>query len=142
MYSEQLGKEVGFYKDPYNNYGRLEDQQLRAIRLVVDTGVHYKHWTRDQVVQYFHDHSAIDEPNVQSETNRYISWPGQALSYKMGQLKILELRARAQKELGSKFDIREFHDQVIDSGAVPLDVLEQQINEWIAQKRGTAAGQH
>jgi len=94
------------------------------------------------VVQYFHDYSAIDEPNVQSETNRYISWPGQALSYKMGQLKILELRAQAQKELGSKFDIREFHDQVIDSGAVPLDVLEQQINEWIAQKRGTAAGQH
>jgi uncharacterized protein (DUF885 family) len=142
LYSEQLGKEVGFYKDPYNNYGRLEDQQLRAIRLVVDTGVHDKHWTRDQVVQYFHDHSAIDEPNVQSETNRYISWPGQALSYKMGQLKILELRARAQKELGSKFDIREFHDQVIDSGALPLDVLEQQINEWIAQKQGMATGQH
>ena len=142
VYSEQLGKEIGFYKDPYNDYGRLEDQQLRAIRLVVDTGIHYKHWTRDQVVQYFHDHSAIDEPNVQSETNRYISWPGQALSYKMGQLKILELRAQAQKELASKFDIQEFHDQVIDSGALPLDVLEQQINEWIAQKRETAAGQH
>jgi len=142
LYSEQLGKEVGFYKDPYNDYGRLEDQQLRAIRLVVDTGIHYKHWTRDQVVQYFHDHSAIDEPNVQSETNRYISWPGQALSYKMGQLKILELRAHAQKELGSKFDIREFHDQVIDSGALPLDVLQQQINDWIAQKQGTATGQH
>jgi uncharacterized protein (DUF885 family) len=93
-------------------------------------------------VQYFHDHSAIDEPNVQSETNRYISWPGQALSYKMGQLKILELRARAQKELGSKFDIREFHDQVIDSGALPLDVLEQQINEWIAQKQADDLRQH
>ena len=142
LYSEQLGKEVGFYKDPYNDYGRLEDQQLRAIRLVVDTGIHYKHWTRDQVVQYFHDHSAIDEPNVQSETNRYISWPGQALSYKMGQLKILELRARAQQELGSKFDIREFHDQVIDSGALPLDVLDQQINDWIAQKQATSAGQN
>jgi uncharacterized protein (DUF885 family) len=141
LYSEQLGKEVGFYKDPYNDYGRLEDQQLRAIRLVVDTGIHYKHWTRDQVVQYFHDHSAVDEVNVQSETNRYISWPAQALSYKMGQLKILELRARAQKELGSKFDIREFHDQVIDSGALPLDVLDQQINDWIAQKQGTVAGQ-
>jgi uncharacterized protein (DUF885 family) len=137
-----LGKEVGCYKDPYNDYGRLEDQQLRAIRLVVDTGIHYKHWTRDQVVQYFHDHSAIDEPNVQSETNRYISWPGQALSYKMGQLKILELRARAQKELGSKFDIREFHDLVIDSGALPLDVLDQQINDWIAQKQATSAGQN
>ena len=142
LYSEQLGKEVGFYKDPYNDYGRLEDQQLRAIRLVVDTGIHYKHWTRDQVVQYFHDHSAIDEPNVQSETNRYISWPGQALSYKMGQLKILELRAHAQKELGSKFDIREFHDQVIDSGALPLDVLQQQISDWIAQKQGTTTAQH
>ncbi len=110
---------------------------LRAIRLVVDTGLHYKHWTREQVVQYFHDHSAIDEPNVQSETNRYISWPAQALSYKMGQLKILELRARAQKELGGKFDIREFHDQVIDSGALPLDVLEDQINDWIAQKKAS-----
>ena len=142
LYSEQLGKEVGFYKDPYNNYGRLEDQQWRAIRLVVDTGIHYKHWTRDQVVQYFHDHSAIDEVDVQSETNRYISWPGQALSYKMGQLKILELRAHAQHELGSKFDIREFHDQVIDSGALPLDVLGQQIDDWIAQKQGTTAGQH
>ena len=111
---------------------------LRAIRLVVDTGLHYKHWTRDQVVQYFHDHSAIDEPNVQAETNRYIAWPAQALSYKMGQLKILELRARAQEQLGSQFDIREFHDQVVDSGALPLDVLERQINVWIAQKKAVA----
>ena len=101
LYSERLGKEVGFYQDPYSDYGRLEDEMLRAIRLVVDTGLHYKHWTREQVVQYFHDHSAIDEPNVQSETNRYIAWPAQALSYKMGQLKILELRARAQQQLGA-----------------------------------------
>jgi uncharacterized protein (DUF885 family) len=135
LYSERLGKEVGFYQDPYNDYGRLQDEMLRAIRLVVDTGLHYKHWTREQVVQYFHDHSSEDEPNVQSETNRYISWPGQALSYKMGQLEILDLRAHAQKELGSKFDIREFHDQVIDSGALPLDVLQVQINDWIAQKK-------
>jgi uncharacterized protein (DUF885 family) len=135
LYSERLGKEVGFYQDPYSDFGRLEDEVLRAIRLVVDTGLHYKHWTREQVVQYFHDHSAIDEPNVQSETNRYISWPAQALSYKMGQLKILELRARAQQQLGGQFDIREFHDQVIDSGALPLDVLEEQINLWIAQKK-------
>jgi uncharacterized protein (DUF885 family) len=138
LYSERLGKEVGFYQDPYNDYGRLEDEMLRAIRLVVDTGLHYKHWTRDQVVQYFHDHSAIDEPSVQSETNRYIAWPAQALSYKMGQLKILELRARAQQQLGDQFDIREFHDQVIDSGALPLDVLEEQVNLWIAQKKATA----
>ncbi len=135
LYSERLGKEVGFYQDPYNDYGRLQDEMLRAIRLVVDTGLHYKHWTREQVVQYFHDHSSEDEPNVQSETNRYISWPGQALSYKMGQLQILDLRARAQKELGSKFDIREFHDTIIDSGALPLDVLETQVNDWIAQKK-------
>ncbi len=139
LYSERLGKEVGFYKDPYSDYGRLEDEMLRAIRLVVDTGLHYKHWTREQVVQYFHDHSAIDEPNVQSETNRYISWPAQALSYKMGQMKILELRARAQQQLGSQFDIREFHDQVIDSGALPLDVLDEQINLWIAQKKAVAS---
>ena len=138
LYSERLGKEVGFYRDPYSDFGRLEDEMLRAIRLVVDTGLHYKHWTREQVVQYFHDHSAIDEPNVQSETNRYISWPAQALSYKMGQLKILELRARAQQQLGGQFDIREFHDQVVDSGALPLDVLEQQINLWIAQKKAVA----
>jgi len=138
LYSERLGKEVGFYQDPYSDFGRLEDEMLRAIRLVVDTGLHYKHWTRDQVVQYFHDHSAIDEPNVQSETNRYISWPAQALSYKMGQLKILELRARARQQLGGQFDIREFHDQVVDSGALPLDVLEEQINLWIAQKKAVA----
>ena len=140
LYSERLGKEVGFYQDPYSDFGRLEDEMLRAIRLVVDTGLHYKHWTREQVVQYFHDHSAIDEPNVQSETNRYIAWPGQALSYKMGQLKILELRARAQQQLGPQFDIREFHDQVVDSGALPLDVLEQQINTWIAQKKTQQSG--
>jgi len=135
LYSERLGKEVGFYQDPYSDYGRLQDEMLRAIRLVVDTGLHYKHWTREQVVQYFHDHSSEDEPNVQSETNRYISWPGQALSYKMGQLQILALRDRAQKELGSKFDIREFHDEILDSGALPLDVLEKQVNDWIEQKK-------
>src|SRR5271165_709496 len=138
LYSERLGKEVGFYQDPYSDFGRLEDEMLRAIRLVVDTGLHYKHWTRDQVVQYFHDHSAIDEPSVQSETNRYIAWPSQALSYKTGQLKILELRTRAQQQLGGQFDIRDFHDQVVDSGALPLDVLEEQINLWMAQKKAIA----
>ena len=112
----------------------------RAIRLVVDTGLHYKHWTRDQVVQYFHDHSSIDEISVQSETNRYISWPGQALSYKMGQLQILDLRAKAQKELGTNFDIREFHDQILDSGALPLDVLASEVDGWIAQKKAAPAG--
>lgn len=136
LYSERLGKEVGFYQDPYNDYGRLQDEMLRAIRLVVDTGFHYKRWTRDQVVQFFHDHSGTDEVEVQSETDRYIVWPGQALAYKIGQLKILELRGRAEKALGAKFDIRKFHDEVLGAGALPLDVLEKRIDAWIvAEKR-------
>lgn len=137
LYSERLGKEVGFYKEPYSDYGRLEDDLLRAIRLVVDTGFHYKHWTRQQVIDYFHNNSAIDEPDVQSETDRYIAIPAQALGYKMGQLKILELREHARKELGPKFNLSAFHDEVLGAGALPLDVLEQRIENWIAQtKRG------
>jgi uncharacterized protein (DUF885 family) len=135
LYSERLGKEIGFYQDPYSDYGRLQDEMLRAIRLVVDTGFHAKKWTRDQVVQFFHDHSATAEVEVQSETDRYIAWPGQALGYKMGQLKILELRERARKALGSRFDVREFHDQILGAGALPLDVLEQRIDAWIAGKK-------
>jgi uncharacterized protein (DUF885 family) len=136
LYSERLGKDVGFYKDPYSDYGRLEADIWRAIRLVVDTGVHSQHWTRQQMVDYFHDHSAIDETNIQSEVDRYIAWPAQALGYKMGQLKILELRERAKTALGSKFDIKAFHDQVLDSGALPMDVLEQRIDAWLsAQKK-------
>jgi len=136
LYSERLGKEVGFYEDPYSDYGRLQDEMLRAIRLVVDTGFHYKRWSRDQVVKFFHDHSAIDEVDVQSETDRYIVWPGQALAYKIGQLKIIELRERARKELGAKFDIRAFHDEVLGGGALPLDVLEERIDNWIARTKG------
>jgi uncharacterized protein (DUF885 family) len=132
LYSERLGKEVGFYQDPYNDYGRLQDEMLRAIRLVVDTGLHYKKWTREQVVQFFHDHSAIDEIEIQNETDRYIVWPGQALSYKVGQLKILELRERAKAKLGDKFDIRQFHDQVLGAGALPMTVLERRLDNWIA----------
>ena len=139
LYSERLGKEIGFYKDPYSDYGRLQDEMLRAIRLVVDTGFHYKRWTRDQVVQFFHDHSAVDEVEVQSETNRYISWPAQALGYKIGQLKILELRERSKKELGDKFDIRQFHDEILGAGSLPLDVLEARINNWIAAKKSGKA---
>jgi uncharacterized protein (DUF885 family) len=135
LYSERLGKEIGFYQDPYSDYGRLEADIWRAIRLVVDTGVHSKHWTRQQMVDYFHDHSAIDETNIQSEVDRYIAWPGQALGYKMGQLKILELRQKAQTALGPKFQLKEFHDVVIDSGALPMDVLEKQVDTWIASKR-------
>jgi uncharacterized protein (DUF885 family) len=135
LYAERLGKDAGFYQDPYSDYGRLEADIWRAIRLVVDTGVHSEGWSRDQMVQYFHDHSNIDEPSIQSEVDRYIAWPSQALAYKIGQLKILELRARAQKALGDKFDIRGFHDQVLDGGALPLDVLEQRIDAWIAAQK-------
>ena len=135
LYSERLGKDVGFYQDPYSDYGRLEADIWRAIRLVVDTGVHSQHWTREQMVQYFHDHSAIDETTIQSEVDRYIAWPGQALAYKIGQLKILELRDRAKAALGGKFDLRAFHDQVLDSGALPLDVLSERIDAWIASQK-------
>ncbi len=135
LYSERLGKDVGFYQDPYSDYGRLEADNWRAIRLVVDTGVHSRHWTRQQMVDYFHDHSAIDETTIQSEMDRYIAWPGQALAYKIGQLKILELRDRAKKALGDKFDLRAFHDQVLGSGALPLDVLSDRIDAWIAAQK-------
>ena len=135
MYAEQLGKEVGSYQDPHSDYGRLEEDIRRAIRLVVDTGLHAKHWTRQQVVDYFHEHSSIDETNVQRETDRYIAWPGQALGYKIGQLKLLEFRQRAQASLGSRFDIKKFHDLVLDSGAVPLDILGTQVDQWIATQQ-------
>ena len=136
LYSERLGKDVGLYQDPYSDYGRLEGDIWRAIRLVVDTGVHSKHWTRDQMVEFFHDHSNIDDVNIQSEVDRYIAWPSQALAYKVGQLKILELRDRAKTALGAKFDLKEFHDQVVDAGALPLDVLSDRIDGWIAKKQG------
>jgi uncharacterized protein (DUF885 family) len=140
LYSERLGKDLGLYQDPYSDYGRLEGDQERAIRLVVDTGVHAGGWTRQQMVDFFHDHSSIEETEVQSEVDRYIAWPSQALAYKIGQLKILELRDRAKKALGDKFDIRAFHDQVIDAGALPLDVLDERINSWIASQKGGSAG--
>ena len=139
LYSEHLGKDIGFYQDPYSDYGRLEADMWRAIRLVIDTGVHSQHWTRDQMVQYFHDHSNIDETTIQSEIDRYIAWPGQALAYKIGQLKILELRDRAKKALGDKFDLRAFHDEVLDSGPLPLDVLEERVNAWISAQKGGPA---
>jgi uncharacterized protein (DUF885 family) len=135
LYSERLGKEIGFYQDPYSDYGRLEADIWRAIRLVVDTGVHSQHWTRQQMVDYFREHTAIDETNIQAEVDRYIAWPGQALGYKMGQLKILELKQKAQTALGPKFDIKAFHDEILDSGALPLDVLEQRVDAWIATQK-------
>jgi len=135
LYAEELGKEVGFYQDPVSDYGRLSSELFRAVRLVVDTGIHAKGWSRDQVVEFMRKSGAIDEPTIQSETDRYISWPAQALSYKLGQLKIRELRDRAQKELGSKFDIRKFHDEVLNGGTLPLDLLEARIDRWIADQK-------
>src|SRR5215471_12489945 len=135
FYSERLGKEAGFYQDPYSEYGRLQNEMWRAVRWVVDTGVHSKHWSHQQMVDYFREHTAMDDQNIETEVDRYIAWPGQALSYKMGQRKILELRARAQKELGSKFDLRSFHDAVLDQGPLPLDVLETKITEWIQSRK-------
>ncbi len=134
LYAEELGKEVGFYQDPVSDYGRLSSELFRAVRLVVDTGIHSKGWTRDQVVEFMRKSGAVDEPTIQSETDRYISWPAQALSYKLGQLKIRELRERARKELGPKFDIRKFHDEMLDGGTLPLDLLEARTNKWIAEQ--------
>jgi uncharacterized protein (DUF885 family) len=131
LYAERLGKEVGLYQDPISDYGRLSGEMLRAIRLVVDTGVHSKHWNRQQMVDVFHKYSTEDEPSIQAEVDRYIAMPGQALAYKIGQLKIIELRERAKAQLGAKFDIKAFHDEVLGAGALPLDVLEQRIDQWI-----------
>ncbi|MBZ5516871.1 MAG: DUF885 family protein [Acidobacteriia bacterium] len=139
LYSEELGFDVGLFKDPYSAYGHWQAEMGRAIRLVVDTGLHHKHWSRQQVVDFFHAHVVVNEGFVQSETDRYIVWPGQALGYKIGQLKILELREHAKKELGARFDIRKFHDEVLDAGALPLDVLEARISRWIAAQKSLAS---
>jgi uncharacterized protein (DUF885 family) len=135
LYSEQLGKEVGFYQDPVSDYGRLSSELFRAVRLVVDTGLHSEGWSRDQVVEFFRKYEPVDEPTIQSETDRYIAWPAQALSYKLGQLKFRELRERAKKELGPKFDIRSFHDEMLNGGVLPLDLLDARTNSWIKDQK-------
>lgn len=134
LYAEQLGEEVGKYQDPYSYYGHLQEEMLRAIRLVVDTGIHWKRWSREQAVAYFRAHSNIDEVEIQAETDRYISWPGQALGYKIGELEILELRDRARRALGDRFDLRAFHDEILGAGSLPLDVLAARVDGWIAQQ--------
>jgi uncharacterized protein (DUF885 family) len=139
LYAEKLGKELGFYQDPYSDYGRLDSEMLRAVRLVLDTGVHYKHWSRQQMVDYFHEHTSDDEPDVQAETDRYIAWPGQALGYKLGELDILRLRKQAQDELGNRYDVRAFHDEILNGGALPLDLLDQRVSAWIVQQKTGAA---
>ncbi|MFI5335567.1 MAG: DUF885 domain-containing protein [Opitutales bacterium] len=135
LYCEYFPKEFGFYSDPYMDFGRLNDELLRAVRLVVDTGIHAKHWTRRQVVDYFRANTPNPERDIFTETNRYIVWPGQACAYKVGSRKILELRELARKELGPKFDLRGFHDLVLQDGAVPLDLLEENVKAWIAAKK-------
>ena len=135
LYCEYFPKEFGFYSDPYMDFGRLNDELLRAVRLVVDTGVHAKHWTRQQVMDYFRANTPNPERDIFTETNRYIVWPGQACAYKVGQRKILELRELARKELGPKFDLRAYHDLVLQDGAVPLDLLEENVRAWIAARR-------
>jgi prolyl oligopeptidase len=135
LYSESLGQEMGMYDDPYSKFGQLTYEMWRAVRLVVDTGIHYKHWTRQQAIDFFKANAPKSELDITNEIDRYIAWPGQALAYKVGELKIKELRARATKELGEKFDLREFHDVLLGHGAVPLDVLVRIVNDWIVAKR-------
>ena len=130
LYAESLGKEIGFYKDPVSDYGRLNSELFRAVRLVVDTGIHDKGWSRQQVIAYMHAND-VNDAVAQTETDRYIAWPGQALAYKMGQLTILKLRERAKEKLGARFDIKAFHDEILNGGAMPLDLLEMRVNHWI-----------
>jgi len=133
LYSESLGDEMGFYKDPYSKFGQLTYEMWRAIRLVVDTGLHSMGWTRERAINFFREYAAKTDQDIIVEVDRYIVWPGQALGYKMGQLKILELRTKANEQLGVRFDIRQFHDVVLGQGAVPLDVLEVQVNSWASR---------
>jgi|SRR5579864_7287852 len=135
VYAEALGKEIGFFTDAASDYGRLSLELMRAVRLVVDTGIHAQGWTREQAVAYFRESGAADEPTIQAEVDRYIAWPAQGLSYKIGQLTILKLRDLAKKQLGSRFDIRAFHDEILSGGSLPLDMLEARINQWIRNQQ-------
>ena len=139
FYAERLAREMGFYQDPYSEYGRLENEMWRSVRLVVDTGVHWKHWSRQQMIDFFTEHTAMDAQNIATEVDRYIAWPGQALSYKLGQMTILKLREEARRELGDRFDIRKFHDAVLEEGPLPLDVLEEHVRKWVTAQKTVAA---
>ena len=132
LYSERLGYDLGLYQDPYSRFGQLTYDMWRAVRLVVDTGMHYKGWTRQQAIDFFKDNAAKTEHDIVNEIDRYIAWPGQALAYKIGQLKILQIRERAELQLGANFDIRAFHDELLGAGALPLDLLEQRMDKWLA----------
>ena len=137
LYSEELGDFMGLYDDPYDKFGQLTYDMWRAIRLVVDTGMHYKDWTRDDAINLFLENTAKSQLDIENEVDRYIAWPGQALAYKIGQLKILELRTKAENELGDEFDIKDFHHEVLKRGSLPLNILETYINEWISQSKGS-----
>src|SRR4030095_13130506 len=139
LYAETLGYDMGFYKDPYARFGTLNDEMLRAMRLVVDTGIHAKGWTREQAIDYMLSHSGMSKTEATAEVERYIAIPSQATAYKIGALTIQRLRKKAEAEIGQKFDIREFHAQVLDSGALPMEILEQKIDRWIASKKGSSA---
>lgn len=139
LYTEKLGQEMGIYTTPYEEFGRLTYEMWRAARLVIDTGIHHKHWTRDRALAYLRDHTALSEHEVTTEVDRYISWPAQALSYKLGEIKIVELRAEAERELGADFDLRAFHDAVLAQGSVTLPVLETQIRQFISDRKAEAA---
>jgi uncharacterized protein (DUF885 family) len=138
LYAESLGDDMGLYSDPYSKFGQLSYEMWRAVRLVVDTGMHVKHWTREQAIRYFMENCPKHELDVTNEIDRYIAWPGQALAYKTGELKIKELRARAVHELGGKFSLKDFHDVVLGSGPLPLDILERNVNAWIARQKTAA----
>jgi len=140
VYAEALGKEIGFFQNPASDYGRLNLELMRAVRLVVDTGIHSEGWTREQGVAYFRESGAGDEPTIQAEINRYIAWPAQGLSYQIGKLKILDLRNRAQQQLGSRFDLRAFHDEILSGGSLPLDMLEARVANWIGSQLPNGAG--
>jgi uncharacterized protein (DUF885 family) len=134
LYAESLGDEMGLYADPYDKFGQLSFDMWRALRLVIDTGIHQKHWNREQAIALFKANTAKSDVEIENEVDRYIAWPGQALAYKLGQLKIRELRTMAEKQLGARFDVREFHDLVLGSGPIPLDVLESNVNGWLKTK--------
>ena len=135
LYAESLGTEMGFYTDPYSKFGQLTYEMWRACRLVVDTGMHAFGWSRQQAIDFMKENTAKTENDIIVEVDRYIVWPGQALAYKMGELKIKELRAKARRELGARFDVRRFHNAVLDDGPLPLDLLESRMNEWIAEQK-------